>query len=260
MTRKSCTFTVCAARDMSRASSLSPGRRRQPAASVNSGDRSTPIRLPMRSRARLRAAAADPAADRRVHHWNQIAIDSRRPRSHAGRARRSAVFGEQLGPGRSARAMAIVHIAIFDAVNAIARRYRSYTGIADARPARRWTPPSRRRRTTRWSRCSRRRRRIATSCSPRSWPRSATAAARAKGISAGAARRARHPRAHAPTTARITPSRGSASTSSPSNRPGNWRQDPISQLPLALGAHWGEVTPFVICLGPAHSACRRRRH
>ena len=39
------------------------------------------------------------------------------------------VFGEQLGPGRSSRAMAIVHIAMFDAVNAIARRYRSYTGI-----------------------------------------------------------------------------------------------------------------------------------
>ena len=24
--------------------------------------------------------------------------------------------------------------------------------------------------------------------------------------------------------------------------PGKWRQDPISQIPLALGAHWGEVT------------------
>ena len=56
----------------------------------------------------------------------------RRARSHAGRARRTRVFGEQLGPGRSSRAMAIVHIAIFDAVNAIARRYRSYTGIPDA--------------------------------------------------------------------------------------------------------------------------------
>ena len=26
-----------------------------------------------------------------------------------------------------------------------------------------------------------------------------------------------------------------------SDRPGKWRQDPISQLPIALGAHWGEV-------------------
>jgi hypothetical protein len=31
-----------------------------------------------------------------------------------------------------------------------------------------------------------------------------------------------------------------------SNLPGKWRQDPISQLPVALGAHWGQVTPFVV--------------
>src|SRR5262245_63440300 len=32
----------------------------------------------------------------------------------------------------------------------------------------------------------------------------------------------------------------------PGDAPGMWRQDPISQLPLALGAHWGEVEPFVL--------------
>jgi hypothetical protein len=32
----------------------------------------------------------------------------------------------------------------------------------------------------------------------------------------------------------------------PSNQPGKWRQDPISLVPLALGAHWGEVDPFVM--------------
>jgi hypothetical protein len=40
------------------------------------------------------------------------------------------VFGEQLGPGRSSRAMAIVHIAMFDAINAIVGGYKSYSGIA----------------------------------------------------------------------------------------------------------------------------------
>ena len=30
-----------------------------------------------------------------------------------------------------------------------------------------------------------------------------------------------------------------------------WRQDPISQLPVALGAHWGEVRPFVLRVGRA---------
>ena len=32
----------------------------------------------------------------------------------------------------------------------------------------------------------------------------------------------------------------------PGAAPGEWRQDPISQIPIALGAHWGEVAPFVI--------------
>jgi vanadium-dependent haloperoxidase-like protein len=32
----------------------------------------------------------------------------------------------------------------------------------------------------------------------------------------------------------------------PSNQPGKWRQDPISLHPLALGAEWGKVTPFVM--------------
>jgi hypothetical protein len=31
-----------------------------------------------------------------------------------------------------------------------------------------------------------------------------------------------------------------------SDLPGHWRQDPISLSPIALGAHWGECRPFVI--------------
>ena len=32
----------------------------------------------------------------------------------------------------------------------------------------------------------------------------------------------------------------------PGDGPGQWRQEPISRNPLALGAHWGEVDPFVL--------------
>src|SRR5262245_10562983 len=56
-----------------------------------------------------------------VQRWNAIAIDAS--------GLDHTVFGEQLGPGRSSRAMAIVHIAIFDAVNAIVGGYQSYTGL-----------------------------------------------------------------------------------------------------------------------------------
>src|SRR5438105_11828029 len=31
-----------------------------------------------------------------------------------------------------------------------------------------------------------------------------------------------------------------------SSEPGKWRQDPVSRVPIALGAYWGEVTPFVM--------------
>src|SRR5262249_52042348 len=34
-----------------------------------------------------------------------------------------------------------------------------------------------------------------------------------------------------------------------SDEPGKWRQDPVSQVPLALGAYWGGVTPFVLTSG-----------
>ena len=34
-----------------------------------------------------------------------------------------------------------------------------------------------------------------------------------------------------------------------SDLPGHWRQDPISLIPLALGAHWGECRPFVLQSG-----------
>jgi hypothetical protein len=44
------------------------------------------------------------------------------------------VFAEQFGPGRSAKAMAVVHVAIFEAVNAIAGGSESYVGLAPAPP------------------------------------------------------------------------------------------------------------------------------
>ena len=44
------------------------------------------------------------------------------------------LFGEQYGPTRASRAMAIVHIAICEVVNAITGGYQSYTGLPPSRP------------------------------------------------------------------------------------------------------------------------------
>src|SRR5207245_2842056 len=67
-----------------------------------------------------------------VHHWNAIAIDASGLDHTPVETGEQRVFGENLGPGRSSRAMAITHIAIFDAVNAIVGGYRSYAGLAPA--------------------------------------------------------------------------------------------------------------------------------
>ena len=37
-----------------------------------------------------------------------------------------------------------------------------------------------------------------------------------------------------------------------SDAPGKWRQDPISLIPLALGAYWGSVVPFVVESGETY--------
>src|SRR5436853_6211419 len=65
-----------------------------------------------------------------LHRWNRIAIDATGLDHTPVAPGENRVFGEQLGPGRSSRAMAIVHIAIFDAVNALFGGYHSYTGVS----------------------------------------------------------------------------------------------------------------------------------
>ena len=66
---------------------------------------------------------------RRLVRWNNVAIDASGLDHTQVPAGDPRVFGEQLGPGRSAKAMAIVHIAMFDAINAIEGGFRSFTGI-----------------------------------------------------------------------------------------------------------------------------------
>jgi hypothetical protein len=67
-----------------------------------------------------------------VRHWNAIAIDASGLDHTPVTSKENRTFGEQLGPGRASRAMAIVHIAIFDAVNAIVGGYQSYTDLPAA--------------------------------------------------------------------------------------------------------------------------------
>ena len=81
--------------------------------------------------AAVRSARYDAPADvlERLHHWNHVAIDSTGLDHTPSDEGVPHSFGEQIGPGRSSRAMAIVHVAIFEAMNAIDRRFDSYVGM-----------------------------------------------------------------------------------------------------------------------------------
>src|SRR5438105_14935950 len=69
-----------------------------------------------------------------LHRWNQIAIDASGVDHTPVAPGEGRTFGEQLGPTRASRAMAIVHIAIFDSVNAVLGGYQSYSRIQTIRP------------------------------------------------------------------------------------------------------------------------------
>src|SRR5687768_5010071 len=64
-----------------------------------------------------------------VLRWNSIAIDASGMDHTPVQPGEDRVFGEAVGPGRSSRAMAIVHIAMFDALAAIHGGYTTYTGL-----------------------------------------------------------------------------------------------------------------------------------
>ena len=180
-----------------------------------------------------------------VRRWNHVAMDANAIDHTPPAPGESRAFGEQLGPARTGRAFAIIHIAIFDAVNAIAGGFQSYTGIDSAGPD-----------TSMEAAVAQAAHDTLTAMFPSQTPRfdellredlqvMADDAAKANGIAVG--QRA---------AAAILALRAGDGSDRPeplietefmtSNKPGKWRQDPISQNPLALGAYWGDVRPFVM--------------
>ena len=180
-----------------------------------------------------------------VRHWNQIAVDASGLDHTPVAPEETRVFGEQLGPGRAARAMAIVHLAIFEVVNAVEGDYRSYIGMRHAKLG---TSPQ-----------------VGVAQAAHDtlaalFPSQAASfdillaeeldeipegRLKINGIALG--KRA---------ASAILAARANDGSQRPephvgiefltSNDPGKWRQDPISLIPLALGAYWDEVKPFAL--------------
>jgi hypothetical protein len=182
-----------------------------------------------------------------VRRWNQIAIDASGLDHTPVAEGETRTFGEQLGPGRSSRAVAIVHIAMFEAANAVHRRYQSYVGLPRAMSGTSFNAA------------------VATAAHDTlvaMFPSQARTfhlrlaedlfripprlmLSLFKGVMVG--RRA------ATAILALRSDDGSDHDEPymyedyiPGEGPGIWDQDPIGLSPLAMGAHWGEVRPFVL--------------
>lgn len=180
-----------------------------------------------------------------IHRWNAIAINASGLDHTPVAPGELRTFGEQLGPGRASRAMAIVHIAIFDSVNAVLGGYRSYTGIQTVKP-----PVSLDAAVAQ----------AAHDTLVALYPSQASAFdslladdlakvsnknQRAHGISLGQ-RAAAAILALRENDGSQIPEPHFGVDYFPNQMPGYWRQDPISLIPIALGAYWGECKTFVV--------------
>jgi hypothetical protein len=191
------------------------------------------------------APPAGPNPTARLAYWNEAALRANAldhtPPYPGGTARPA----EQLGPTRSSRALAIIHLAIYDALNAIAHRYPGYSAnlaaLADSSPDAAIAQaahdtlialyPRQARRFDAWLEAD--------------LARLPANRAKLNGVDIG--RRA---------AAAILALRASdgAYAAEPivgqdymvGNQPGNWRPDPVSRIPIALGAYWQRVMPFVL--------------
>lgn len=180
-----------------------------------------------------------------VLRWNSIAIDASGLDHTQVDPGENRTFGENLGPGRASRAMAIVHIAIFEVVNAFFGGFESYVGL----------PPARENFSLKAAIAQ-----AAHDTLVEMFPSQAVSFDQAlaedlskiedgdekqMGIQIGSSA--------AQAILAMKQNDGADHPESllgidyiPGDAPGIWRQDPISQIPIALGAHWGEVVPFVL--------------
>jgi hypothetical protein len=191
----------------------------------------------------LRPQSNFSAQEDALHRWNRIAVDASGLDHTPARPGENRLFGEQIGPGRASRAMAIVHVAIFDAINSIAGGYNSYTNLprtSGSIPAAIITAahdtlvvlyPSQANRITKLQN--------------HDLAEIPDSTDKVQGIDAG-----RHAAA---AILELRSNDGSQHDEprmgidfTPSNKPGKWREDPVSHLQVALGAHWSDVKPFVL--------------
>ena len=191
-----------------------------------------------------------PGADAtsRLRYWHEIALNANALDHTPVAPGEDRVFGEQFGPTRTSRALAIVHIALFDAVNAITGGYQSYTDLraAPADTALDAAIAQAAHDTLVALYPSQRARLDALLTDDLSQLPDGEAQANGMALGQQAAAAILALRSH-DGSQHDEPRVGIEFI--PSDKPGKWRPDPISQIPIALGAFWGKVDPFVLEAG-----------
>jgi hypothetical protein len=180
-----------------------------------------------------------------LRHWNQVAIDTSGLDHAPLEPGESRVFGHALGPGRASKAMAVVHIAIFEAVNAIDGGHASYVGLAAAPDG-----------TSMGAAIAKAAHATLVALYPSHAPLLDPMLADAlDDIGDGTAKTQGIALGTAAATAILAMRAGDGSLHAEplygtdyvaDDDAGVWRQDPVSPHPLALGALWSTVTPFVL--------------
>ena len=209
--------------------------------------------------------------------WHAVALDLTAQDHATVAGSTDPLFAEQFGPARTSRVMAIMHLAVFEAVNAIYQTHKSYQGLqtqiysyagasagavspttASVRMAINYAafdtltvlyPKKAALTSAVFNRVV-----LLNPDEP------ATVSALGASIGQAAAKAVLLARNYDYANAWFNdgsghiPANGNSLSIEPAwqsiypGTPGvlDWQQDPITQLPFALGAHWSQVTPFVL--------------
>lgn len=182
-----------------------------------------------------------------VRRWNRIAIDASGLDHTPVQPGETRAFGEQYGPCRAARAMAIVHIAMFDSINAVAGDYTSYTGVRARGLVSLDAAISQAAHDTLVALFPSQAARFDVFLE-QDLARIKNKRSKGKGISLGQQVAATLLQKRALDGSEIPEPRVGIEHMT-SEMPGRWRQDPVSRIPLALGGKWHACEPFIMQSG-----------
>jgi hypothetical protein len=180
----------------------------------------------------------------RLAYWNEVALQAMAIDHALPIDPNLSPMPEQLGPTHTSRVMAIVQIAVYDALNAIVRRYPGYSGsltaLGDSSPDAAIAQASHDTLAALYPR----QKAPLDALLKADLARLPAGRATLDGIDIGrrAAQAILALRAH-DGSYQGEPVVGQDYFVS--NAPGQWRPDPVSRNPIALGAYWYRVKPFV---------------